>query len=454
MKLNLFSPLPPKRSDIARLTANLLPLLAAEAEVTVWSSEPNWELDPPRGVTLRHYDVRHPPWREISQGDATFYQMGNDPRYHDAIWQISRRHPGIVILHDVMLQHFFSGLVFHDAGLNRREYVELVERHHGAKGRVAAEKHLNGLLSTEDLAQIYPLTEAATENALAVIVHSEAAFASLRADRPSAFLPLCVGAPLPSLADVPARKPSDIYRLTMFGFLGPNRRLPSVLRALANFERRDRFRLDVYGTMDGMEKMDQLVCRLGLSEQVTLHGFVSPEVLDDALRRTDLAVNLRDPSMGEASGSQLHLWQYGLPSLVTRNAWYATLPENAVAFVRPDHEVEDIQEHLWSFLGDPDAYRELGRNGRRYVAERHSIESYAEGLLEIARQAPEFRARRIARDLAERAASAMHAWSDSKNMEAMARNVAEQVRLLTARSFVPLESKPVAESTSQVERSN
>lgn len=454
MKLNLFSPLPPKRSDIARLTTNLLPLLAAEAEVTVWSSDSNWEVDPPRGVTIRHYDVRHPPWRDISQADATFYQMGNDPRYHSAIWQISRQHPGIVILHDVMLQHFFSGLVFHDAGLNRREYVELVERHHGGKGRVAAESHLNGLLGTEELAQIYPLTEAATENALAVVVHSEAAFAALPADRPAAFLPLCVGASLPTLAESPARKPSDMYRLTMFGFLGPNRRLASVLRALATFERRDRFRLDVYGTMDGMEKMDQLICRLGLSEQVTLHGFVSADVLDGALRQTDLAVNLRDPSMGEASGSQLHLWQYALPSLVTRKAWYATLPENAVAFVRPDHEIEDIQEHLWSFLGDPDSYRELGRNGRRYVAERHSIESYAEGLLEMARQVPEFRASRIARELATRASSAMHAWSDSKNIEGMARNVAEQVRRLTARSFVPLRREPAAASTSQVERSN
>lgn len=437
MKLNLFSPLPPLRSDIARLTTNLLPLLAAKTDIVLWSSEKTWELEAPKGVTIRSYDVRRPPWREISQADVNFYQMGNDPRYHHAIWQISRQHPGIVILHDVMLQHFFSGLVFHNTGLNRREYLELVERYHGPKGRVAAETHLHGFLGTEELAQICPLTEAAVENALAVAVHSEAAMATIPADIPAALLPLCVGAPLPDLEPTKDRKPSDIYRLTMFGFLGPNRRLPLLLRALATFGGRQRFRLDVYGTMEGAEKMEQLICRLGLSDTVTLHGFVQPSVLDQALRKTDLVVNLRDPSMGEASGSQLHLWQYGLPSLVTRKTWYATLPEDTVAFVRPGHEIEDIQQHLAGFLADPEPYRALGRNGRDYVSARHSIEQYANSLLELAERAPEFRARWIAHDLARHAAATMKAWCDAKTMPEMAREVAEQVRLLTANSFVP-----------------
>ena len=453
MKLNLFSPLPPLRSDIARLTTHLLPLLASEAAVTVWSSESSWELAPPDNVAIRSYDVRHPPWREISQADVTFYQMGNDPRYHHAIWQISRQHPGVVILHDVMLQHFFSGLVFHDAGLNRREYLELVERHHGARGRVAAEKHLNGLLDTEELAQIFPLTNAAIENALAVVVHSEAAFAALPADVSAAFLPLCVGPSAPNLDDRPPHLTSPPYRLTMFGFLGPNRKLPTVLRALATFDRRENFRLDVYGTMDGAEKMEQLICRLGLSDIVTLHGFVSASVLDDALRKTDLVVNLRDPSMGEASGSQLQLWQYGLPSLVTRKAWYATVPENTVAFVRPGDEVADIQEHLAGFLEDPEKYRALGRNGRHYVAEQHSIERYAAGLLEIAAQAPDFRARWIARDLARRAASTMTDWSSETTMNPMARRVAEQIRELTAHTFIPKPARIAPASTAPGESS-
>ncbi|MFN2623459.1 MAG: glycosyltransferase family 4 protein [Chthoniobacterales bacterium] len=429
MKLNLFSPLPPTRSGIAQLSFHLLPHLARDAEITVWSSEPEWKFDPPNGVMVRHYDLQRPPWREINQADATFYQMGNDPRYHHAIWHLSQRHPGIVILHDLMMQHFFSGLVFHDRGMNRREYLELVERHHGIKGRVLAERHVQGLIATEELAQSCPLTEAATENALAVIVHSAAAYSALPEDASVVHLPLCVGMELPTLAP---REASEPYRLTVFGFLGPNRKLPLLLRALATFPERARFRLDILGTMNGPEKMHQLVGRLGLSETVTLHGFVSATELDAALRRTDLVVNMRDPSMGEASASQLHLWQYALPSLVTPRAWYATLPEETVAFVRPEHEVEDIQRHLTEFLANPETYRELGRNGHRHVAQHHSIENYASGLLKVAARTPEFQAKWIARDLARRSATAMSHWIDIATIDSLMPQVARQIEMLTA----------------------
>jgi glycosyltransferase involved in cell wall biosynthesis len=429
VKLNLFSPLPPTRSDIARLTVHMAPHLARAAEVVIWSSEREWKFDPPSGVTVRHYELQRPPWREINQADATFYQMGNDPRYHHAIWHMSQQHPGIVILHDLMMQHFFSGLVFHDRGMNRREYLELVERYHGIKGRVLAEAHIQGLLATEELAQRCPLTEAVTENALAVIVHSDVAYSALPEDVSVVRLPLCVGMELPTLAPRQATEP---YRIAVFGFLGPNRKLPLVLRTLAKFPERDRFRLDIFGTMDGQEKMEQLVCRFGLSERVTLHGFASANVLDVALRETDLVVNLRDPSMGEASGSQLHLWQYALPSLVTRRAWYATLPEETVAFVRPEHEVEDIQHHLTEFLANPESYRTLGRNGRRHVAENHSVESYTNALLEVAAGTPELQAKWIARDLARRSAAAMSGWSDGSTIDSLALEAARQIELLTA----------------------
>src|SRR4051812_9612331 len=410
----------------------MLPHLARQADVVVWSSEPEWKFEPPRGVTVRHYDLQRAPWREINQADATFYQMGNDPRYHHAIWHLSQRHPGIVILHDLMMQHFFSGLVFHARGMNRRQYLELVERHRGIKGRVLAETHVQGLLATEELAQRCPLTEAAIENALAVIVHSGAAYAALPDDTSVALLPLCVGMAMPDLDPPQVRNAAEPYRLTVFGFLGPNRKLPLLLRALSTFPERGRFRLDIFGTMDGQEKMEELVCRLGISDSVALHGFKTASELDTALRQTDLVVNMRDPSMGEASGSQLHLWQYGLPSLVTQRAWYATLPEDTVEFVRPEHEIEDIQRHLTEFLRDPERYRALGRNGRRHVAENHSIERYAGALLEVAGQAPEFRAKWIARDLARRSAMAMAGWSDAATIDPLSLQVAREIGNLTA----------------------
>jgi hypothetical protein len=54
--------------------------------------------------------------------------------------------------------------------------------------------------------------------------------------------------------------------------------------------------------------------------------------------------------MGEASGSQLRIWDHALPSIVSKNDWYATLPSETVAFVSPDHEIEGVKYHLKYFL--------------------------------------------------------------------------------------------------------
>ena len=109
-----------------------------------------------------------------------------------------------------------------------------------------------------------------------------------------------------------------------------------------------------------------------------------------------------------------------------------SLPEDSVAFVRPEHEIEDIQGHLAAFLRDPESYRALGRNGRRHVAEHHSIEKYVSGLLEIAGRAPEFRAKWIARDLARRSATAMTGWSDTATIGPLSVRAAHEIELLTA----------------------
>jgi len=121
-------------------------------------------------------------------------------------------------------------------------------------------------------------------------------------------------------------------------------------------------------------------------------------------------VDRRHPSRGDAAARPLQLWQYAIPSLVTRTAWYATLPEETVAFVRPHHELEDIHVHLAAFLDDPEKYRALGRNGQLFVNEHCTSQRYADGLMEIANRTPEFQAVWTARDLAYRAVGIMHEW--------------------------------------------
>ena len=98
---------------------------------------------------------------------------------------------------------------------------------------------------------------------------------------------------------------------------------------------------------------------------VHVHGYTHETELNKALQTSHLAINLRYPTMGEASGSQLRIWYHALPSLVTDVGWYSSLSRDTVVHVRPEHEIADIQSHLQAFLKTPEPFANMGQRGLR-----------------------------------------------------------------------------------------
>ncbi len=252
------------------------------------------------------------------------------------------------------------------------------------------------------------LMGATIENALGVAVHTEAGRAQLAqlTDQPVRHVPL-FAAPI-IVSD--SEKSKGPCRLILFGFLGANRRLESILRALHELPERDRFHLDVYGQIAKEKPFRRLISELGLSRFVSVHGYTEAKELDAALQRSDLALNLRDPTMGEASASQLRIWQHGLPSLVTDVGWYSTLPVGTVGKVRRDFELADLQMHLAEILRAPERYRAMGEAGRTYVNAHHTIEVYLDALWELIEATLAAAPRQTASAMADRAGRLMRPW--------------------------------------------
>jgi glycosyltransferase involved in cell wall biosynthesis len=174
------------------------------------------------------------------------------------------------------------------------------------------------------------------------------------------------------------------YRLMLFGHIGVNRRLEAVLQALGSFPARNHFQFDIYGDVNQRESIEGLVRDLSLESLVRIHGFVPESKLTAALQEAHLAINLRLPTMGEASASQLRIWDHALPSLVTPVGWYAQLPPDAVSFVRPEHEISDLHALLTAFLQDPTRFAAQGLEGRKVLERCHSVQTYVQNLVAFA----------------------------------------------------------------------
>lgn len=416
MKLNWFSPLPPARTDIAHYTTRVLAALRAYAEVTLWTDQDKWDGSLDEYAEVRRYKVRRIRWAELNRGDMSIYHIGNNPLFHGSIWQVSQRHPGVVVLHDLRLHHFFAGL-YRDRWRDLEAYLAQMEFYYGERGRTdAAAWAMNVGPSIDEMAERYPLTLLGLENSLGVLVHTEEGLDQLKRMNlwPVAYAPLPfaannhVSGQLPSANGNSSGPP---FHLVVFGYIDSNRRLDVLLKALAGFPHKDQFHLNIYGQLADEKGVRKWIRSLGLRQMVTVHGFVPETELDAALRSSHLAINLRYPTMGEASGSQLRIWSHGLPSLVTEVGWYATLPTDAVAFVRPSHETEDIQAHLRALLSDQERFRRMGEKGYRLLTEQHTPQLYARSIMNLVVRAQEYRKHSAAYKSSQRASAELSAWT-------------------------------------------
>jgi len=413
MRLHWFSPLPPARTAIADYTGRLIMALGARAEVTLWTDQANWHSGLESHAAVRRFDPEHIRWVELQDG-AVFYNLGNDARFHQAIWRVARECPGFVILHDVLMHD--SVAYDHRQREDRGGYLQLMQSLYGPRGRRDGELHWRGVLTLAQMGPLYSCAPFLAGSSLGAIVHSQAAERVLLKELESPVLRL----PLPFPAGArPACAVSGAlwappWKLVVFGFLGGNRCLDQILAALAEL-RDPRFQLHIYGNLENRAGMEAAIERLRLADSVTLHGFVPEAELDAALDSAQMALNLRYPTKGEASYSQLRIWSHALPSLVTRTGWYAEQPAGTVSFVRPHFLVEDLCAHWRAFAADPGPYLESGRRGYEYLLERHSPRRYAAKIVEIAGQAVEYRKRWNARRLRARAIEERLQWGRAAN---------------------------------------
>ena len=357
MRLNWFSPLPPAKTDVAGFTARLAPALAEKFDVTFWTDAASWDHDLERFGKIRRY--RSSRTAGVNPVGSNVFNLGNDPQFHKQIYHLCRRWPGIIVLHDLDLGGLLRSVSRQDRQLRRA----LRER--------SKDRHLR------------PDLKLVLENAQGVIVHTRQADETLLSDKtcPVIFHPL----PFPASELKHPRQTNNHppIRLMMFGFFGANRRLESVLRALASYPARDELRLDIFGEIPKRRELDRLIRKLSLRDLVKVHGFISEKELDNALAQTDLAINLRYPTMGEASGSQLRIWNQAVPSLVTRIGWYADLPPDTAAYVDPESEIVDLHAHFDGLRQNPEKYRQIGRRGRSALIASHRPESYAKAIAEL-----------------------------------------------------------------------
>lgn len=343
MTAGFFSPLPPARTGVADYAASLLAGLRKLGSV---------EVNAPADVNL--------------------YHLGNN-QLHREIYAKALARPGVVVLHDAVLHHFFLGF------LEERDYLDEFVYNYGEWNRgVAQELWQDRPRSAVDPRYYrYAMVRRIAEASRAVIVHNPGAAAIVASHAPAARIVeiphLFVGQPiLAAQTDKP-------FLFAVFGHLRESKRLFSVLRA---FEKVRGSGLSAALLIAGdfvSSDLERAIAPLLGSPGIRRCGYTPEPEFWRLAAATDACINLRYPTAGETSGIAVRLMGIGKPVLVTAGAETSGFPEDACLRVDPGPaEADMLAEYMRWLAAHPECAREIGRRAQRHIRAEHSLEKVAE----------------------------------------------------------------------------
>ena len=379
-----------RRSAIGRISSLVVEELLSLAEVDIWHPQSAEMLDSsaPR-ITLTGGPADA---ARLATYDFAVYNMGNHAGNHAQIFEASRRTPGLVILHDIVLQDFFSD--YYLSNPRRREhYAAALRRWYGSAAIAAASDVISGtshsFLESPRVLE-FPLFEEAVAGAYAVVTHSEFA-----AERVRDILPGIVRAlPLPYALSAKARiEPRDRLQIppgrslvVTVGDVNPNKCIRSVLEVLGNDAALAAKVLYVVigaAAENHRAELSMLVTQYGLQDTVRFAGYASEELLATYLTHADFCINLRFPNTEAASASAVEQLACGKPSIVFNTGFFAELPDDCVLKVSVDRQREDLLNALRRLTGDPPLRAKIGQRAQAYARETFRADRYARGIVEV-----------------------------------------------------------------------
>lgn len=380
-RLAWFSPMRPVETGVARMSEELLPLLAAAWEVDVYPAGAQSSALRPAGELRLLPEARFAREDRRCRYDAVVYHLSNNP-VHASIYRQALRRPGIVVLHDTSLHHLVL-----DMYLRRdrfRDYRDLLRARYGPLGEAIADLVRFDQLPAHLVS--LPLTEEVIDAAQLIVVHNEVSRQAVLARRPEgpvARIPLGVRLP-PGLERGEARRRlglrDDVFVLGSVGPLTHQSRCQVGLRALQALRQGRSAMMILAGRVAEHLALDHLADLYGVGEAVERRGFIDDRQARLLNAAADVCLHLRFPTTGDSSASLLRAMGAGRATLVSDSDAAAELPGGVAAKVPVDGlEDETVLALLEAMADNRELKDALGRNARAYVAREHSLSRMVAG---------------------------------------------------------------------------
>lgn len=390
MKVAWFTPFT-TGSAIGRCSSLITRELSRLADVHIWHQETGSPIVT-SVPTVSFSSAELIDYCQLRSYDLHIYNLGNFLPFHREIFLASRAVPGITVLHDFVMHHFFAARHLEDLR-DPESYVNLMRRHYGEPGaRAGCRAVQQGELLWETAEVVrFPLFEEALDRSLGVIVHSR--FLEQKAVKAFAGPVARLSLPYDSISPSPAHSraqlqvPENRLLAVTAGRAVPNKRIHSVLNVLArNRTLASRvFYAIVGGQVPGYgDQIAAMVKAQGLGSVVRIVDSPPDDLFHSYLAHADVFVNLRYPSTEGASASLIEEMLCGRPVVVSDTGFFSEIPDGCVFKIPPGCEEQELERTLLALANSAQLREETGARAKAYAESEFRADRYAAGVMRFA----------------------------------------------------------------------
>ncbi len=382
MKIAWFTPLHEK-SAIGKNSECICEELQKHGSVEIFTF--NQEHYVPTTAQVTKYDSHTFNINILNNYDYIVYNMGNYAGYHKEIWEVMRQYPGILILHDQIMQNFFSQITLNPAyGGNSKTgeiaYLEIMRNCYGEEGEIAGRAFYKSNFGNDKVrlwdsttAFAYPILDPILHQATAVFTHASF-FLDIIKNRfygPTgyAYLPFFQKSNKKEWK-LPAKLKRSSKKLVIStGMVHPYKRNDQVAKMLLeNPSIAKSVNFVLIGDYGG--KFGEYLYSLSqgaLKGCLYLMGYQSEEVMETFLREADFCVNLRFPNSEICSKSLIEQMAAGKPVIVLDHGFYKEIPSDCVVKIQLENEIPQLADAFKYLIDKNDEGVEIGNNAQKFV---------------------------------------------------------------------------------------
>lgn len=380
-KLAMVTPWIPQKTGIAVYEANLLPYLAQYFSIDIYTSV---DCDGFKGADAFY------PMEQIrdqsAQYDLVVYEMGNNAKFHKDVFELLEECStnSLIELHDLVLGPFF----LYSYGSASEKFGSVIRRIYGDQAEEIIPLFIEH--GNADKMRInYPLGDRVARYTKYVIVHNQ--WCKTKIGDNCFFIPLAAFGPVIGRERLKERIRALEYQYNLrgelvigcFGSVGRQRRVPAILTAVRNLlDQNYKFKFVFWGEVKENTPTARQIAEAGLEATLKVTGYLDKEDYWAAMWRTDIAVNLRYPSSGEASGTLVDQFSVGKPVIISNHAAYCEYPDDICIKIASGEdearEREELEQALIRLIDSEELREQLGAEARKYLERERDPQKVAE----------------------------------------------------------------------------